>query len=339
MTCRPNRGSSRSRTISGGSRLQTRQQFEQVEPRLQLAADRRPADPCRLLEHERAQAALGQIARRVFRRPWRARRPPARDAPVLLPRRRQLRALRPGRHAAVPVHPAVALRTPPDPVALRPRDVGELLFLGLAFRRPGDREMGEAMRFWTMSIGDFLDQYFETPVIKAHLAGSGIIGTGLGVYSPGTAYVLLHGLEFAATDLPTTSLAPDGGRRGPGQSCSPSANGCPHPDALAFAGVAAGASSASPGPGPHAARTPAVPGQGGWGQAPTWAASPCGLCMMGKPSCVSSCACCWQRRRCDRGPDRGRPAGRCARPSTSVLGGHVGPRRRAPPHAHVSPRP
>ena len=33
---------------------------------------------------------------------------------------------------------------------------------------------------------------FETPVIKAHLAGSGIIGTGLGVYSPGTAYVLLH---------------------------------------------------------------------------------------------------------------------------------------------------
>lgn len=29
-------------------------------------------------------------------------------------------------------------------------------------------------------------------MIKAHLAGSGIIGTGLGVHSPGTAYVLLH---------------------------------------------------------------------------------------------------------------------------------------------------
>jgi len=29
-------------------------------------------------------------------------------------------------------------------------------------------------------------------VIKAHIAGSGIIGTALGVYSPGTAYVLLH---------------------------------------------------------------------------------------------------------------------------------------------------
>ena len=84
------------------------------------------------------------------------------------------------------------LRTPPDPVALRPRDVGELLYLGRRFHDLGQREMGEAIRFWTMSIGDFLDQYFETPVIKAHLAGSGIIGTGLGVYSPGTAYVLLH---------------------------------------------------------------------------------------------------------------------------------------------------
>ncbi|WP_300354761.1 hypothetical protein, partial [uncultured Alcanivorax sp.] len=39
--------------------------------------------------------------------------------------------------------------------------------------------------------GEYLDEYFETDVLKAHLAGSGIIGTALGVYSPGTAYVLL----------------------------------------------------------------------------------------------------------------------------------------------------
>jgi phytoene dehydrogenase-like protein len=43
-----------------------------------------------------------------------------------------------------------------------------------------------------MSVGDFLDEYFESSAVKAHLAGSGIIGTALGVYSPGTAYVLLH---------------------------------------------------------------------------------------------------------------------------------------------------
>lgn len=84
------------------------------------------------------------------------------------------------------------LRTAPDPVSNRPRDLAELLYLGKRFHDLGEREMGETIRFWTMSIGEFLDEYFETEVIKAHFAGSGIIGTGLGVYSPGTAYVLLH---------------------------------------------------------------------------------------------------------------------------------------------------
>ena len=84
------------------------------------------------------------------------------------------------------------LRPAPDPVSNRPRDLAELLFLGKRFHDLGEREMGETIRFWTMSIGEFLDEYFETEVVKAHFAGSGIIGTGLGVYSPGTAYVLLH---------------------------------------------------------------------------------------------------------------------------------------------------
>ncbi len=84
------------------------------------------------------------------------------------------------------------LRTAPDPVAMRPRDISELLYLIRRFNDLGPREMGETIRFWTMSIGDYLDGFFESPLIKAHLAGSGIIGTGLGVYSPGTAYVLLH---------------------------------------------------------------------------------------------------------------------------------------------------
>ena len=43
-----------------------------------------------------------------------------------------------------------------------------------------------------MSIADFLGEYFESDLIKAHLSGSGIIGSAMGVYSPGTAYVLLH---------------------------------------------------------------------------------------------------------------------------------------------------
>jgi phytoene dehydrogenase-like protein len=44
----------------------------------------------------------------------------------------------------------------------------------------------------TMSAVDFLDQWFESDVLKAPMSVSGIIGTFLGVRSPGTAYVLLH---------------------------------------------------------------------------------------------------------------------------------------------------
>jgi phytoene dehydrogenase-like protein len=84
------------------------------------------------------------------------------------------------------------LRDAPDPTSLRPRDLAEMAYLVRKAWGLGKRELGETLRFWTMSIGDFLDEHFENDLIKAHLAGSGIIGTGLGVYSPGTAYVLLH---------------------------------------------------------------------------------------------------------------------------------------------------
>jgi phytoene dehydrogenase-like protein len=43
-----------------------------------------------------------------------------------------------------------------------------------------------------MSAVDFLDLWFESPVLKAPMSVSGIIGTFLGPRSPGTAYVLLH---------------------------------------------------------------------------------------------------------------------------------------------------
>ena len=84
------------------------------------------------------------------------------------------------------------LRTPPDPTSLRPRDLMEMVHLIKTYWDLGEEVLYDTMRFWTMSIADFLDEYFATDVVKAHLAGGGIIGTALGVYSPGTAYVLLH---------------------------------------------------------------------------------------------------------------------------------------------------
>jgi len=84
------------------------------------------------------------------------------------------------------------MRTPPDPTSFKPRDLLELVYLGQRFHRLGEVRMYETLRFWTMSAADLLDEYFESDIVKAHLAGSSIIGTALGPRSPGTAYVLLH---------------------------------------------------------------------------------------------------------------------------------------------------
>jgi phytoene dehydrogenase-like protein len=84
------------------------------------------------------------------------------------------------------------LRTPPDPTSFKRADVMELIHMIKTYWDLGEEILYDTIRFWTMSVGDFLDGYFESNIVKAHLAGSGIIGTGLGVYSPGTAYVLLH---------------------------------------------------------------------------------------------------------------------------------------------------
>ncbi|MBP19535.1 MAG: amine oxidase [Gammaproteobacteria bacterium] len=84
------------------------------------------------------------------------------------------------------------LRTPPDPASFRPRDIFELLFLAKQFWALGEKELYEYVRFFTMSAAEFLDDYFEHDLISAAMASPGIIGTALGVYSPGSSYVLLH---------------------------------------------------------------------------------------------------------------------------------------------------
>jgi len=84
------------------------------------------------------------------------------------------------------------MRAPPDPTSFLPRDLMELVYLGQHFHKLGESRMYDTVRFFTASAADFLDEYFESEIVKAHLAGSSIIGTALGPRSPGTAYVLLH---------------------------------------------------------------------------------------------------------------------------------------------------
>jgi len=80
----------------------------------------------------------------------------------------------------------------PDPGSLNPRDLAQLWRMASRFRELDADDMVTHIKMLTMSAVDFLDQWFESPVLKSPMSVSGIIGTFLGVRSPGTAYVLLH---------------------------------------------------------------------------------------------------------------------------------------------------
>ncbi|MFI5959957.1 phytoene desaturase family protein [Cryptosporangium sp. NPDC051539] len=81
---------------------------------------------------------------------------------------------------------------PPRLGAKRPRDLADLLRLAWGQRGIDVRTVADVTRLMAMSIGDLLDDWFESPQIKGALAVNGVIGTWAGPYEPGTAYVMAH---------------------------------------------------------------------------------------------------------------------------------------------------
>jgi len=80
----------------------------------------------------------------------------------------------------------------PDPVSLRIGEISKLLDLGRRFKKLDADDRYLFTKLMTMSAVEFLDLWFESDRLKGPISVSGIIGTYLGVRSPGTAYVLLH---------------------------------------------------------------------------------------------------------------------------------------------------
>jgi len=80
----------------------------------------------------------------------------------------------------------------PDPTSFDPAQLTQLLNMGKQLRGLSDDLLALQYKLMTMSAVDFLDEWFESDVLKGPMSVSGIIGTMLGVRSPGTAYVLLH---------------------------------------------------------------------------------------------------------------------------------------------------
>jgi len=80
----------------------------------------------------------------------------------------------------------------PDPASLNPGELGKILGLANHLRELGPEMAHLHTQLLTMSAVDFLSMWFESDALMAPMSCSGIIGTFLGVRSPGTAYVLLH---------------------------------------------------------------------------------------------------------------------------------------------------
>jgi phytoene dehydrogenase-like protein len=81
---------------------------------------------------------------------------------------------------------------PPRIGSKSPLDLIDELKLAWRLRGLDVRKTGELTRLMTMSISDLLDDWFESPQVKAALAIDGIIGTWAGPAAPGTAYVMVH---------------------------------------------------------------------------------------------------------------------------------------------------
>lgn len=95
------------------------------------------------------------------------------------------------RRLSLAVKPIVDM-LPPDPHRCSPKDLEGMLKVRGALGTLNRQEFHMLWRLITSSAADFLDDWFETAPLKAIKSTSGIIGTFLGVRSPGTGYNMLH---------------------------------------------------------------------------------------------------------------------------------------------------
>ncbi len=81
---------------------------------------------------------------------------------------------------------------PPDLFSNDPEELLALASLGSRFRRMDKRTLHNTVRLLTGSAADFLDDYFDSDIVKGYLASSSIIGTKVGPRSQGSGLVLLY---------------------------------------------------------------------------------------------------------------------------------------------------
>jgi phytoene dehydrogenase-like protein len=81
--------------------------------------------------------------------------------------------------------------TPPNVADPSLGEQMELVRRALALRRLGKATLQQMLRIPPMPVRDFLNEWFETELLKASLAADAILGTFQGPFSPGTAFGLV----------------------------------------------------------------------------------------------------------------------------------------------------
>jgi phytoene dehydrogenase-like protein len=83
---------------------------------------------------------------------------------------------------------------PPDFWSDDPEELIRLAAMAARFRGLDRKVLHDAIRLLTGSAANFLDDYFESDILKGYMASSAIIGTKVGPYSEGSGLVLLYHL-------------------------------------------------------------------------------------------------------------------------------------------------
>jgi phytoene dehydrogenase-like protein len=83
-------------------------------------------------------------------------------------------------------------KAPPDLWGKTPEDAEALAELASHLKGAEPKVLHDLVRLLTGSAADFLDDYFESDILKGYIASSGIIGTKVGPMSQGSGLVLLY---------------------------------------------------------------------------------------------------------------------------------------------------
>ena len=101
---------------------------------------------------------------------------------------------------AAPLVRHLLTMTPPEIDRPSAADIWNLLRAGKKFRGLGKRNMQHLLRWGPMAAADFVAEFFDTELLRAVMAATGIFGAAAGPWSAGTTALLL--LRLGAGGLP-----------------------------------------------------------------------------------------------------------------------------------------